>query len=569
MVVEQAEALLKRKGSLAQQLKGRSSSLGEDSGVIGSTQFATASSSYVRRPCSQFDSGVASPAGFSMSTAGYAASEPFRDVLIQEAVTTGSRPHTFAAVITCSANGHGGNYLRRHLYQAVTQKIAAEHGDVIAGFMSAIAQLDLKFKALHIQKGGVLAGTQIAAAYIDLSAGCLSLFSNGGCCAAVASTDSSDCLLISHEVGRGRSDMAAAATQQSAQQKSAAPAAPKVKAGSSATDFSSTSIPISLDMDHIILGSSGLWQELPAERAAFRVASLAAQAPHALAGNSAAAVTQLALQSVATRTSTQLDPRMAVLRDVDTLQQLWTGSQRNFRWGGRQPLRRRRGDVHGDLSSIVLRLDWAGSEALSRSAIVAKKMCAFAECTAEQNAVLRSPSGGSIHSATSFSSLRLSGRASHWDLIRSHFMSFRPAARAAARARWYSAVAAAVDAPADHPIKLQAAERRSAAAADVAQQHIPPHMAAAAAPHSVPQQSSAAAPERCQSAAAAEVAAAEPAEIAARRRSIAGVSRKRLDLPAGSVSELTPSRTMRSLSRLINASKTTFIRDSAQPVLIH
>ena len=32
-----------------------------------------------------------------------------------------------------------------------------------------------------------------------------------------------------------------------------------------------------------------------------------------------------------------------------------------YRWGKRQPVRRRRGDVHGDLSAIVLHLDWADS----------------------------------------------------------------------------------------------------------------------------------------------------------------------------------------------------------------
>jgi hypothetical protein len=69
---------------------------------------------------------------------------------------------------------------------------------------------------------------------------------------------------------------------------------------------------------------------------------------------------QAALQNVAKRVSSSADPRMAVLRDPATLQQLWTGSQRNYRWGGRQPLRRRRGDVHGDLSAVVIRLDWAG-----------------------------------------------------------------------------------------------------------------------------------------------------------------------------------------------------------------
>lgn len=63
---------------------------------------------------------------------------------------------------------------------------------------------------------------------------------------------------------------------------------------------------------------------------------------------------------MAARVSSSADPRMAVLRDPATLQQLWKGSQRNYRWGGRQPLRRRRGDVHGDLSAVVIRLDWAG-----------------------------------------------------------------------------------------------------------------------------------------------------------------------------------------------------------------
>lgn len=51
---------------------------------------------------------------------------------------------------------------------------------------------------------------------------------------------------------------------------------------------------------------------------------------------------------------------MASLRTPQQLQQLWMGSRANFRWGGRQPLRRRRGDVHGDLTAVVLRLDWDG-----------------------------------------------------------------------------------------------------------------------------------------------------------------------------------------------------------------
>jgi len=43
------------------------------------------------------------------------------------------------------------------------------------------------------------------------------------------------------------------------------------------------------------------------------------------------------------------------------VQSLYTGDRSLYRWGKRQPVRRRRGDVHGDLSAIVLHLDWADS----------------------------------------------------------------------------------------------------------------------------------------------------------------------------------------------------------------
>jgi hypothetical protein len=46
---------------------------------------------------------------------------------------------------------------------------------------------------------------------------------------------------------------------------------------------------------------------------------------------------------------------------------------------------------------------------LSRSALIAKKMCAFSEESAAQQAVLRSASGGSISSVASFNNLRLQG----------------------------------------------------------------------------------------------------------------------------------------------------------------
>lgn len=185
-----------------------------------------------------------------------------------------------------------------------------------------------------------------------------------------------------------------------------------------------------------------------------------------------------------------------------------------------------------------------------------------------------------LRTSANFMSACLVGKASHWDLVRSHFMSFRPASRAVARARWYTAIAAAVNAPADHQIKLQAAERKaaaamppvpspeSAAAPSAAQSPCTPDMAAASTHHSAALQIGSA-PLAGRDPAAARVAQAEAVEMDARRRSIAGSSQRRLDVPAGDAAEMQPSRTMRTLSRLINASKRTFSSNALQPVSIH
>lgn len=406
------------------------------------------------------------------------------------------------------------------------------------------------------------------------------------------------------------------------------------------------------------------------------MSSLAASAPHALGGNSAAALAQLALQNVAVRCSASKDPRMSALRDPATLQQVWTGSKRNYRWGGRQPLRRRRGDVHGDLSAVVLRFDWAGSHVLPRSAVAAKRMCGFAE-GAGKLSVPRSASGASIASVASFGSLRTAGdstlffstclfiftfflgnhvvfpqliclftslvdicgfradidlyssavmcipmvvlkhlrfallphlscylragKASHWDLVRAHFLEFRPAARAAARARWYAAVSMAQIAN-----TVAKAKAKAAAAAAAAQQEAEAEVSAAAGTAdvqegqlqqsedipqlmdaqpaalidavAVPSSSSSRllTPAALGSGAASQEAsgsvqraslkvalsnvAAEIAaeERAARRRSLATVSRRRID-PAGSVHSLTAARaaggSFKNLSRFVGASK--------------
>ena len=50
-------------------------------------------------------------------------------------------------------------------------------------------------------------------------------------------------------------------------------------------------------------------------------------------------------------------------------QSLWTGDKSGYRWGKRQPVRRRRGDVHGDLSAIVIHLDAQGKPSHNTSAL--------------------------------------------------------------------------------------------------------------------------------------------------------------------------------------------------------
>ncbi len=57
----------------------------------------------------------------------------------------------------------------------------------------------------------------------------------------------------------------------------------------------------------------------------------------------------------------------------------------------------------------------------------------------------------------------MQGLASHWDLVRMHFMVWRPRARAAARARWYDAVDGAVTASVAQAAAQRAAVSRVAA----------------------------------------------------------------------------------------------------------
>ena len=83
-------------------------------------------------------------------------------------------------------------------------------------------------------------------------------------------------------------------------------------------------------------------------------------APRANQGAAAAHLTNYALHCITQRVRASTDLRNRSLRSVGNLQSLQLGDKSQYKWGDRQPVRRRRGDVHGDLTAIVLRLDWEG-----------------------------------------------------------------------------------------------------------------------------------------------------------------------------------------------------------------
>lgn len=131
---------------------------------------------------------------------------------------------------------------------------------------SALAQLDLKFRALHIQNSPLLSGTQLAAAYVDLTAGQLHLLSNGGCRAVVATHRDREHLVVSHELGRPSPEDTAAAVEMSSltgsQRRLAARAAAQrgvFTTGGPLGPNSIVSVPITGDLESVVLGSSGLW----------------------------------------------------------------------------------------------------------------------------------------------------------------------------------------------------------------------------------------------------------------------------------------------------------------------
>ena len=93
--------------------------------------------------------------------------------------------------------------------------------------------------------------------------------------------------------------------------------------------------------------------------ALLRLQHLAQEVPSASAGNPAAHLINYALHAVARRMQKADDPRLRALSSVSALESLWVGSHPGEE---RAPLRRRRGDVHGDLTTVVIQLTWPGGK---------------------------------------------------------------------------------------------------------------------------------------------------------------------------------------------------------------
>lgn len=342
------------------------------------------------------------------SMVGFQALDPYGDAHILEVDSTGAVKHLFAAVISTDRTARGGNFLRRNMYRELLHQIKAV-GEVHKAIRAAIFSLDRTWRDMHPFNKNVLDGVSLSAAYVDLSTNTLFLASTGCCRVIVGSRNSQGEVQVTADVGRA--------------------AAPS---GNSPHGLSSgiATIQLTDTVDTIILGSQGLWRDLTAQNALLRMQHYHASVPDASNGNGAAHLTNYALHNVTQRTRRTRDPRMRAIRHVSQLQSLWAGDIGNYKWGGRQPVRRRRGDVHGDMTSVVLHLDWAGKhQGLSKASVVRKRQ----RMGLGSNAMPKSASTSTLSAIGSRAQ-------ANWELIRMHFMDFPREARQHTRQQWFHAV---------------------------------------------------------------------------------------------------------------------------------
>ena len=105
-------------------------------------------------------------------------------------------------------------------------------------------------------------------------------------------------------------------------------------------------------------------QEVEAERALLRAERYYKIAPKANSSSAAAHLINYGLHCVTDRLKDSKDLRMSSLKSVNNLVSLQSGDKSQYKWGSRQPVRRRRGDVHRDMTVVTARLHWAGNPLL-------------------------------------------------------------------------------------------------------------------------------------------------------------------------------------------------------------
>lgn len=358
------------------------------------------------------------------SRAGYQAMDPFGDTTLLEV----DGKHAFSVVMNADFTARGASYLSRNLLREVRSQIQAYSGNLAQAFLSAISVLDKNFRRIHPFNGPVLEGVRIAAAYIDVPTNAVHLASNGGGARAIlASTQANNSLSVVASIG-------------SDEQASSDPAACRIQ-----------QLRLDAAADIIIVGSPGLWRELSPDNAALRMEHYHMISPAANACNAAAHLNNHALQAVTRRVGRSVDPRMRSLTSVQHLQSLWVGDRSNVKMGYRQPVRRRRGDVHGDLSAVVMHLQWQGKEQNAMKA---------AACRLKHS--MSTPMVDAIRP-------QRPSAAARWVHLRMHFLDFPRAARQQVQEKWQQTVHAAVqhgktktgkgDNKAFRPIMIRASSR--------------------------------------------------------------------------------------------------------------
>ena len=99
---------------------------------------------------------------------------------------------------------------------------------------------------------------------------------------------------------------------------------------------------------------------MPPQKALLRAQCWHEKSPQANGGVAAAHLVNYALHRVTQRVQSHKDPSMASLKSLNSLLRLQAGDKNAYKFGSRQPVRRRRGDVHDDLTAAVFHLDWEG-----------------------------------------------------------------------------------------------------------------------------------------------------------------------------------------------------------------